>query len=334
MRTAYFSGEPAIGLEIAESATFISTYIETEGGSRRKRLRLSQPPTPDVALAHIHDLILHTLYDLSAAETPPDTPVPPVRLGVAFWGQLDRDSGAVSELRQNPSWNRFPLADALSARYGGSVALETAVNAAAWGEQAQRDGDDTAHTLLYLHVGREISAAAVQDGRLLVRHNAVEEQFGHTTIALSGPRCQCGGYGHLTPVASAGSLVRNMIGRAANDDESYRAMLEITAGRAEALTAPQVVHLATAGNAIAADIVAIALDALALALANAVLLLSPSTVAIGGPLTEVNETFLTPLRARMAKLLGDSMPLPSLSMAILEPYGSLRGAHALARFRP
>jgi hypothetical protein len=70
------------------------------------------------------------------------------------------------------------------------------------------------------------------------------------------------------------------------------------------------------------------------AYSNAVLPLTPSNLVIGGPLTETGETFLTPLRARMVKLLGDSMPLPFLSMAALEPYGSLRGAHALARVQP
>jgi glucokinase len=334
MRNAYSSDVAVVGLEIAESATAISAYVETDRVSQRKRLRLSQPPTPDVALARIHDLILRALSDAPAVETPPESPLPPLRLGVAFWGRLDRDRGAVRELRQNPSWNDFPLAETLSARYGGPVALETAVNAAAWGEEAERAGGVAAGSLLYLHVGREISAAAVQDGHLLVRHDAVEERFGHSTVAVSGPRCRCGGYGHLTPVASAQSLVRSMIGRAVEDEESYRVMLEITGGRAEALTAPQVVQLATAGNAVAADIVAIALDALALALSNAVLLLSSSAVIIGGPLTEAGETFLAPLRARMVTLLGDSMPLPSLSMATLEPYSSLRGAHALARVQP
>ena len=322
------AGEQTIGLEIAESGTRISAYLEAgSDGSRHRRRRLIAPPTPDELLPLCRDLILRTIYNVAPNEdTPGDSSLPPLRLGVAFWGLLDRDTGTVRRLRQNPPWSGFALEAALSDRFGPVIALETAINAAAWGEsKAGREG-----TLLYVHLGREVSAAIVQDGRLLVRHGAGEEQFGHVTVAPTGPRCSCGGYGHLTPIASAGSLVRDMIGRSADDEESHRAVLEITARRAEALTAVQVVQLAVAGNAIAADILSTAEDALALALANAALLLSPTTIVIGGPLTEAGEAFLQPLHARLAMILSSNVSMPSLRLATREPFASLKGAYTLA----
>jgi glucokinase len=324
--------QAVIGLEIADSGTQISTYMETSrDGSRRRRRRLSAPPTPEEWLPLCCDLLWRTIYDLASGEdVPDDSGLPPLRLGVAFWGELDRDTGTVRRLRQNPNWDGFPLQAALMARFGPGIALETAVNAAAWGEaKAGEEG-----TLLYAHVGREVAAATLQDGRLLVRHGAAEEQFGHVRVAPSGPRCSCGGYGHLTPIASAGSLVRDMIGRSADDEESHRAVLEITSGRAEALTAVQVVELAATGNAIAADIVSTAADVLALALANAALLLSPRTIVIGGPLTGSGEAFLGPLRTRLASILASNVPMPSLRMSTFGPVASLRGAYALAILPP
>jgi glucokinase len=121
-----------------------------------------------------------------------------------------------------------------------------------------------------------------------------------------------------------------MIGRSADDEESHRAVLEIASGRAEALTAVQVVRLALAGNAIARDIVSTAEDALALALANAALLLSPTTIVIGGPLTGAGEAFLSPLRTRLAPILSSNVAMPSLRMSAFEPLASLKGAYALA----
>jgi glucokinase len=321
-------GEQTIGLEIAESGTHIGTYLEAGyEGSRHRRLRLSVPPTPEELLPLCRDLIWRTIYNLAPNEdAPSESSLPPLRLGIAFWGMLDRDTGTVRRLRQNPTWSGFPLEAALSAHFGPVIALETAINAAAWGEA--RSGRES--TLLYVHLGREVSAATVQDGRLLVRHGAVEEQFGHITLAPTGPRCACGGYGHLTSIASARSLVRDMIGRSADDEESHQAVLEITSGRAEALTAAQVVQLAVAGNAIAANILSTAEDALALALANAALLLSPTTIVIGGPLTGAGEAFLQPLRARLAPILSSNIPMPSLRMTTFEPFASLKGACALA----
>ncbi|MGO8951373.1 MAG: ROK family protein [Ktedonobacterales bacterium] len=340
------SGRHILGLEIAESGTHLNAYLETSLGPRWRHQQLGAPPTPQEALPLLRDLILRTIYDLSPSERRPDALLPPLRLGIAFWGQLDRDQKTVIMLRQNPSWNGFPLAEALSAGLTGAtdLILETAINAAAWceavnftivsdtGNQVQESAGSNATlgTLLYVHLGREVSASIFQDGQLLVRHGDSEERFGHTIVAANGPLCQCGGFGHLTPIASAQSLVRNMIGRASDDDKSLAAMLRITHGRAEALTAAQVVELATSGNPIAADILATAMDALALAISNTVLLLTPQVIVIGGPIATSGEAFLAPLRARLSLLLGSNAPVPMIRMGAFEPFTSLRGAHALA----
>jgi glucokinase len=341
------SGLPLLGLEIGESGTYFAAYRETTSGPIRRRRRSHAPAGPEEALSLIRDLLVRTIYDLSPEDQDTDYSLPPVRLGIAFWGQLDRDRRTVLMLRQNDSWSGFPLADALAAAILGPsssiAAVETAINAAAWYEAARLEvsgqvggpvkGTSSSRrgTLLYVHIGREVSAATVQDGRLLVRHSESEDQFGHSTVAADGPRCRCGGYGHLTPIASAGALVRHMIGRGSDDDQTLAAVLQITGGRAEALTAPQVVELATGGNPIAAKILTAAQDALSLAIANAVLLLSPDEIVIGGSLTIAGGTFLQPLRARLALLLGDSAPVPTVRMGRLEHMSVLKGAFALAR---
>jgi glucokinase len=350
MQRPYDSSSPLLlGLEIRESGTYFAAYGETTSGPIRRRRRVSSPAGPEEALSLIHDLLVRTIYNLSPEEKNAGLLLPPLRLGIALWGQLDRDRQTVLMLRQNESWSGFLLGDALAASILGPsstiVAFETAINAAAWCEAAGLEPsghtDDLVRvksglgrgTLLYVHIGREVSAATVQDGQLLVRHGESEERFGHTIVAADGPRCRCGGYGHLTPIASAGALVRSMIGRSSDDDQSLAAVLQITGGRAEALTAPQVVELATSGNAIAADILTVAQDALSLAIANALLLLSPDEIVIGGPLTVAGEAFLQPLHARLALLLGDSAKVPTVRMGHFEPFTVLRGAYALARDR-
>jgi glucokinase len=350
MQRPYDTNSPLLlGLEIGESGTYFAAYRETASGPIRRRRRVSAPAGPEEALSLIRDLLVRTIYDLSPEEQNTDGSLPPLRLGIAFWGQLDRDRQTVLILRQNKSWSGFPLADALATSIlspsSTIVAVETAINAATWCEAAgleasgHMDGLVTGTsgsrrgTLLYVHIGREVSAATVQDGRLLMRHSESEERFGHTTVAADSPRCRCGGYGHLTPIASAQSLVRSMIGRSSDDDQSLAAVLQITGGRAEALTAPQVVELATGGNAIAAEILTAAQDTLSLAIANAVLLLSPDDIVIGGPLTVAGEAFLQPLRARLALLLGESTPVPTVRMGRFEPMSVLKGAFALARDR-
>jgi glucokinase len=343
------SGPILLGLEIGESGTHFAAYRETASGPIRRMRHSRAPAGPEEALSLIRDLLVRTIYDLTPEEQSTGHLLPPLRLGIAFWGQLDRDRQLVLQLRQNESWSGFPLADALSASIlspsSTIAALETAINAAAWCEAASLEtsgpldglvngaSSSSPSTVLYVHIGREVSAATVQDGKLLVRHSQSEERFGHTTVAALGPRCRCGGYGHLTPIASAGALVRGVIGRSADDDQSLAAVLRMTGGRAEALTAPQVVKLATGGNAIAADILTIAQDALSLAIGNALLILAPDEVVIGGPLTVAGEAFLQPLRDRLALLLGASATVPTVRMGRFEPFSVLRGAYTLARDR-
>lgn len=331
-------GASTIGLEIAESGTRLATYVETPDGSRLLHQRLERPASPAETLPLLGDLIRRTVSDLVPSSLGSQRPQPPLRIGIAFWGRVDRDQQRVLQLRQNAGWSGFPLARALTEALSGtgpntteavSLTLETAVNASAWHEYSHGGLSPISITLLYIHLGREVSAAVIKNGQFLIRHSETEEQFGHSTVTDSRFVCRCGGYGHLASVASAQSLVRLMIGRASDDDTSLGAILALTKGRAEALTAAQVITLAADGDAIAGNIVAQALDALALAIANAALLLSPQVVVIGGSVAECGETFLAPLRERLVRLLNNTVPLPEVRRSLPGHSASLQGAHDL-----
>jgi glucokinase len=111
-------------------------------------------------------------------------------------------------------------------------------------------------------------------------------------------------------------------------------MLRVTGGRAEALTAPQVVALAAAGDPAARAVLDEALDALALALANLVAVLDPALIVIGGPLAQAGEAFLAPLRARLEELCRAFGFVPDLRAGALDPGAALLGAWLLAREAP
>src|SRR5215831_19534833 len=95
------SSVPLLGIEIGETGTYFAVYRETASGPIRKRRRVTIPAAPDEALSLIHDLLVRAIYDLSPEEPSMNRSLPPLRLGIAFWGQLDRDRGTVLMLRQN-----------------------------------------------------------------------------------------------------------------------------------------------------------------------------------------------------------------------------------------
>jgi glucokinase len=121
-----------------------------------------------------------------------------------------------------------------------------------------------------------------------------------------------------------------MIGLAADSDASLAAMQRISGGRAEAMTAGQVIALADQGDEVAAGVVAIALEALAVALANVTALSQPEVVILGGPLLAGGDGFLAQLRDRVIEVTTPFARPPALRWGALEPVAALLGAVHLA----
>jgi len=312
------------GIEIADSGTRLTAVASTAPGDRRWHARLPTPPLPGEAVTHIDALLDRMLRDLGTGAL--------TALGVALQGRVDADRGVVLAVRQAPHWSGYPLAEQLAKQLAGrqvSVRVESSANAAALAEATLGAGAGAAD-VLYVHSGRDVSSALVYRGGLLHGAHGAEGMLAHLVVRPEGPRCSCGLQGHLEPLASAQSIVRRMIGRASDSDESAAAMQQITGGRAEALTVEQVVWLATQGDPAASAITAEALGALATGLANAVALLDPGVIVIGGPLVAAGEAFLAALRAHVAELCAPFTTAPTITWGSLEPGAALLGARLLA----
>jgi glucokinase len=314
------------GVEIADSGTRLTATAShsTAHGAQRWHARLLAPPMPDEAVAQVDALLSQMLRELGSAAL--------AAVGVALQGRVDADRGVALAVRQAPDWAGYPLAERLAELRHVPVRLETTVNAAALAEATLggQGGEEGAADILYIHCGRDVASALVYRGGIIHGAHGAEGMLAHLLVLPGGPRCSCGLHGHLEPLASAQSIVRRMIGRASDTDESNAAMQRITGGRAEALTVAQVVRLATEGDTTAAAVIAEAVDALAMGLANAVALLDPGVLIIGGPLVEAGEYFLTALRTRVAELCVPYTLAPTLAWGRLEPGAALLGARLLA----
>ncbi len=351
---------PRLGLEIADSGMRLAVALGAEPGARRWHARLPTPPAPAEALDAINALIARALTEGGAAapadgsdgsDGPDSADAPvvngvPCAIGLAFWGAVDAARGEIAGTfgaRLAPGWEGFPLSERLVARWGGPVRIETATNAAALAE-AQLGAGRGYDGVLYTLLGRGVTSALVIGGHVWRGATGRAGMLGHWLAhpeAVDGapgagqaPRCICGMRGHLDPIASAQSLTRNMIGRASDSDESHAAMLRISSGRAEAMTAPQVVALAAAGDPAATSVLDDALEPLAVALANLVATLDPGVIVIGGPLADAGDRFYAPLRARVAALTApyrQSADAPPIVAGALEPFAALRGAVLVAQ---
>ena len=121
-----------------------------------------------------------------------------------------------------------------------------------------------------------------------------------------------------------------MIGRASATDESTESMLRISGGRAEAMSANQVVQLAALGDAAAQSTIADAVDALANALAALCLALDPGAIVIGGSLALAQPYYFQLLNERLRARTFGVMSPPQVVPGVLEPNAALTGAGLLA----
>lgn len=306
-----------IGIEIADGGT--RWYAKHTTSSTIHRRRLAAPPTPDEAVAALNDLIAEVIRDDAAAYPHPEA------LGVAVWSDVDPARGVILGMPHIEGWDNFPLAARLASRWETAVFLTSAVAVSGLAEALSGAGQPY-RVALYIHNGRTIASALIEDGAIFAGASGRAGKLAHWLVGPDGPRCACGQSGHLDPIASAQSIVRATIGLASGSDESTAAMLRVSGGRAEAMTVRQVVQLAEEGDNAARAVLERAWDALAVALANLVAALDPDVIILGGPPAEAGEGFCQPLRERLAILCGSWRTAPEILPGILGPRAALIGA--------
>lgn len=197
-----------------------------------------------------------------------------------------------------PGWTAFPLADALTRRWGVPVVVANDAHAAAWGEARFGAGigvDD----FVFVTVSTGVGAGVVAAGRLVHGARGLSGHLGFVRGAVAD--------GFLEEHASGAAIARAAsasLGRAVTTREAFAA--------------------ADAGDARAEAIVAAAVAALARALVDARWLLDPERVAVGGSVG-LAPGYLDRLRAALEALQPGEAPL-QLVPAMLGADAGLVGA--------
>ena len=317
----------AIGVVIAQSATRFSA-LALDGPSRQiRRSHAEAPLSPAEASATITRLIQEIQKEVGAANSPEGA------ICCALEADLDADLDAerqrVVSMRYTPGWEDVDFRAVLAERIPGVISLATVTEAAAVAEY-ERGAGRGQKSQLYILPTRGITACYIEQGQILRGAHGAAGSLDHWPVREDGPRCGCGGRGHLATLASAQSIVRFMIGRASASDESTAAMLRISGGRAEAMSATQVVELAAMGDAAAQSVIEDAAEALASALAALCLTLDPGSIVIGGSLALAQPYYFQMLNERLRAHLAGVISPPLVVPGALEPNTALIGAGILA----
>ena len=218
-------------------------------------------------------------------------------LGLCVPGIVDPATGQVAFSVLLP-WRNVALGEAAAQRFPYPVAVFSRGNAATWGERWYGAGQ-TAANMLYVRVGTGIVGGLVINGQPYLGQGFGAGELGHVTVQPDGALCRCGNQGCLATVATVDALLSRVSQLLREDRENplwLRVHHDLTA-----LTLEDIVWAAEAANPVVVQALAETGRWVASAVASAVNLLNLDMVIIGGPLEQVGDRLLEPLRAELSQ---------------------------------
>jgi glucokinase len=218
-------------------------------------------------------------------------------IGISSPGPVDPYTGVILE---PPNLGRrfrdIPIAAELARELDLPAFLDRDTNVAALGEQAfgaARGVDD----FIYLTVSTGIGGAIVSRGEILHGPDGLAGELGHVPVEMDGPRCGCGGVGHVEAIASGVALARearSLLAAGVSDFIAERAA-SLEPGRE--LSAKDVGEGALAGDSFCRDVMDRARRAIAAACVGYVNAFNPHRIVIGGSIAEADgDLMLRPIR--------------------------------------
>ncbi len=256
----------AVGVDLG-GTNIRAALIDVEGGRETGDVKAPvQNKNPEA----VADLVAKLV-----AEVDPDKKR--VGVGVGFAGMLRGWTGVVVN-SPNFGWREVPLRALLRDRIGERTELYNDLNAIAFGE-AKYGGAKNIADVLCVYVGTGVGGGLVLDGKLYIGSTHLAGEIGHTKVVPNGRLCGCGQRGCLEAYVSGVHL-------------QARAQEELHAGKQSSVIALAKsidnVHAgfldqaASAGDAYASELWNEASGLLGLVLANAVTLINPQRLVMGG----------------------------------------------------
>jgi len=240
----------------------IPTRIEKNGESILNRIRFAVQES--ILFSHTHHLGLEGI-------------------GIGIPGIVDR--GFVMGSENIPELNGTNPGEILEKEFGLPVYLENDANVMALAE-LEFGKDKSLKDLLFLTVGTGIGGAMVIDRKLYGGYRNRGTEFGHLSVNLNGPTCNCGSKGCLEILASVPALIKDYRGRKGNPQEEFF------------LDGKFMVSRYLEGEKEALESFESHFQYLSHGLASLINILSPQKIIIGGGISESGDFYISQIRKR------------------------------------
>ena len=238
------------------------------------------------------DAIVHVSAALRAAH--PEV----AAVGIGLPGFVDSENGIVHSLTNVAGWSEVPLRAILTERTGLPAIIENDVNAMAYGEYKHGAARGSRHVLC-LTLGTGGGGALILDGRLYRGAQLAAGEIGHASIDYRGLRGSYGNFGGL----------EEYVGNQQITDRAER--LYVAGGRPAPADPRELAEAARSGDNVARQLWEDVGTEVGCALANAIWLLNPDTIVIGGGVAAAGDLVFDPIirtiRARTLALFHESL---------------------------
>lgn len=131
-----------------------------------------------------------------------------VAIGLALPGPYLREEGRIAIMTRMPFWHSINFIEELKNEFSVPVFIEQDANAGALAEWWFGEHERPLHTLAYLLDGEGVGSGIVENGNLLLGKQGVAGEFGHISVDVHGPRCECGNYGCLEMYCSVPAMLK------------------------------------------------------------------------------------------------------------------------------
>jgi glucokinase len=221
-------------------------------------------------------------------------------VGVGFGGPVDAENGRTQASFQIDGWDDYPLADWVRSNLGvEAVSLHNDADVAGLAEARLGAGVGRS-PILYLTIGSGIGGALIIDGRIYRGAGKGAAEIGHLRV----PPADADGtsareFPELEQVASGWGITRLAKAKAADvlDRGDRWDVLDAVCGDARRITTVMVAQAAERGDPRSLALLDLARRALAFALCQAVALVAPRRIILGGGVSLIGDRlWFDPLR--------------------------------------
>ncbi|MCX8065500.1 MAG: ROK family protein [Candidatus Hydrogenedentes bacterium] len=203
-------------------------------------------------------------------------------IGLGVPGPVDHKNGVVVTT-PNIGLENFPLGDIISEEFSVPSAVDNDVNLGTFAEWVFSGYGDAKH-VLGVFPGTGIGGGLIINRKILHGASGGAGEIGHFTVQLGGPLCGCGKRGCLEALASRIAIVKEVIALILRGECPYLA--ERIGTDASKLRSSIIAEAIENGEKKVEEIVRKSAYLTGVAIANAINLISPNLVILGGGLIE------------------------------------------------